>query len=418
MQFARLARRCRTRRRDGRRQPRHAAVDRDGRHPPALRAARHPRRRSRAAAAPVPGARSLGSRRSGRPGPRASGAHAGSGRRVQRARDARRRRGRCRRERDRRPIAPTMEISARRSAPRAGTTSRSAHYHVYAEVAPNVFYSGSIDYTSVNTWGELNEERDAGFGARDSSSTTSRRRRTRFIALPPSRPLVDLPTIIARGLTAAEVDERFAPRSSRARGGIDDKIVRLVIRDLPRHIARELDHKAMREYKRRALQLPSRHAPARDAPPASAHGAPGRRPSLAEIVRDKLRGAPLDADIDRDVLVERATARTSTKPAARRRGAAALRRGVDAAQQPPPHEFPPARRHPHRVRDGHHGHHRPERLGQVDDARGDRVGAVRHAGGARHARIDPLVRAPARARREGGARLRARRPSLPRRRAV
>ena len=28
--------------------------------------------------------------------------------------------------------------------------------------------------------------------------------------------------------------------------------------------------------------------------------------------------------------------------------------------------------------DGHHGHHRAERVGQVDDPRGDRVGAVRH----------------------------------------
>ena len=36
------------------------------------------------------------------------------------------------------------------------------HYHVYREIAPNAYYSGSIDYTSANTWGELYEQRVSG----------------------------------------------------------------------------------------------------------------------------------------------------------------------------------------------------------------------------------------------------------------
>lgn len=40
------------------------------------------------------------------------------------------------------------------------------HYHVYRSVAPNAFYSGSLDYTSTNPWGELAEERDSGIGAK------------------------------------------------------------------------------------------------------------------------------------------------------------------------------------------------------------------------------------------------------------
>src|SRR3954465_6974651 len=36
------------------------------------------------------------------------------------------------------------------------------HYHVYRQIEANAFYSGSIDYTSANTWGELYEERVAG----------------------------------------------------------------------------------------------------------------------------------------------------------------------------------------------------------------------------------------------------------------
>ena len=38
-------------------------------------------------------------------------------------------------------------------------------------------------------------------------------------------------------------------------GGIDDKVVRLVVRDLPRHITRQLDHKQLREFRRRALHF-------------------------------------------------------------------------------------------------------------------------------------------------------------------
>src|SRR5213079_2305176 len=35
------------------------------------------------------------------------------------------------------------------------------HYHVTREIEPNAWYAGSTDYTSTNTWGDLNEERAA-----------------------------------------------------------------------------------------------------------------------------------------------------------------------------------------------------------------------------------------------------------------
>jgi DNA repair protein SbcD/Mre11 len=181
------------------------------------------------------------------------------------------------------------------------------HYHVYREIAPTAFYSGSIDYTSANPWGELYEERIAelpgkGFVERDLASG-----RQTFHPLAPSRPLIDLPPISARGLTAAEVDERIRMTVGACDGGVDDKIVRLTIRDLPRHVARELDHKAIRELKRRALNF---QITERRPEPLRLHGtgAPGRRPSLNEIVREKLLVRPIDAGIDRQTLVERALA--------------------------------------------------------------------------------------------------------------
>ncbi len=179
------------------------------------------------------------------------------------------------------------------------------HYHVYREIAPNAYYSGSIDYTSANTWGELYEQRIAdipgkGFIERDLASG-----RHRFHALPPARPLLDLPPIAAGGLSAAELDDRVQALVEGVEGGIDDKIVRATIRDVPRHIARELDHKRIRDYKRRALnfQLDLLRP---EAMRSHASGSPGRRPSLNEMVREKLLARPLDAEIDRAALVDRA----------------------------------------------------------------------------------------------------------------
>jgi hypothetical protein len=177
------------------------------------------------------------------------------------------------------------------------------HYHVYNKIAPNAFYSGSLDYTSATAWGDLNEERKArvpgkGFIEFDLDSGVAT-----FHRVPLARALVDLPAFSARGLMAAEVDARIQEATERCAGGIDDKIVRIVVRDIPRHIVRELDHRALREYKRRALhfQLDTRRP---DVIRLHGHSAPGRRPSLADIVRDKLQGRLLEGDIDRSALVD------------------------------------------------------------------------------------------------------------------
>jgi len=182
------------------------------------------------------------------------------------------------------------------------------HYHVYREIETNVFYSGSIDYTSANTWGELYEQTMAGVQGKGFVERNLITGAHTFHQLPPSRPLVDLKWIVAAGLTVSEVDERIRATVEAYRPGIDDKIVRLVVKDIPRHVARELDHKAIREYKRRALNF---HLDLRRPETLRLHasGSPsGRRPSLNEIVREKLMARPLDADVERAALVERAMA--------------------------------------------------------------------------------------------------------------
>jgi len=126
--------------------------------------------------------------------------------------------------------------------------------------------------------------------------------KSKYHHLPVTRLLLDLPPIAARGMSAADLDAAIQGAVEKVTGGIEDKIVRQVVRDVPRHIARELDHKALRELKRRALHY---HLDTRrpEVIRSSVSGGPGRRPSLAETVRDHLQRRVMTGDIDRDHLV-------------------------------------------------------------------------------------------------------------------
>jgi DNA repair exonuclease SbcCD nuclease subunit len=181
------------------------------------------------------------------------------------------------------------------------------HYHVHREVAPNAYYSGSIDYTSANPWGEMREEREAGLydavnGGKGIIEWDLDTATHTFHPLAVARPLVDLPRLDGSSMTAAELDAAVRSRVDESRIAIDERVVRLVVTDVPRHIARQMDPKAVRDVKRRALHFNldiRRPELAR----RTASGAPGRRPSLAEVLRDKLETRPISAEIDRPAFV-------------------------------------------------------------------------------------------------------------------
>jgi hypothetical protein len=79
--------------------------------------------------------------------------------------------------------------------------------------------------------------------------------------------------------------------------------VRLVVRDIPRQVAKELDMKAIREYKRRALSFALDTRKPEQAR-VDAAGAPARRPSVSEVVREQLKARPIPPDLDRTTLVD------------------------------------------------------------------------------------------------------------------
>jgi predicted phosphodiesterase len=181
------------------------------------------------------------------------------------------------------------------------------HYHVHRAVAPNAYYAGSIDYTSADPWGEIREEREAGLydavrGGKGIVEWDLETATHTFHPLAVARPLIDLPRVDGTGMSGADLDAAIVERVGSSRVAIDDRVVRLVVTDVPRHLARQMDPKAVRDLKRRALHF-NLDVRRPEVVRRSSSGAPGRRPSLAEVLREKLESRPVSAEIDRPAFV-------------------------------------------------------------------------------------------------------------------
>ncbi len=199
---------------------------------------------------------------------------------------------------------------ARLKVPRAVLESESwsyialGHQHVYERAGPKAFYSGSLDHCSSSIWPELSRQKSQklpgkGFIERDLETG----KQTFHPLQPVVREFIDLPPIEGRGLAAADLDAAIAAAVERIPGGVEGKVVRLVTHDVPRHVVRELNHKALRELQRKALHF---HLDTRrpEVIRTEGSGAPGRRPSLADTLRESLRSRVLTGDIDRERLIE------------------------------------------------------------------------------------------------------------------
>ena len=177
------------------------------------------------------------------------------------------------------------------------------HYHVQRMVAPNAYYSGSLDYTSLNVWFDKSEEEELGLRGKGFIEYDTETKVAKPHVVEPSREFLDLKPIIARDMTPAEVDAAIRKAVDRVKGGIDDKVVRLVIKEIPRQVSRELDHRALREYKKRALAF-NVDLRRPDVTKRQIAGGPTRRPSVADVVREALTTRPIPSDLDRGRLVE------------------------------------------------------------------------------------------------------------------
>jgi DNA repair protein SbcD/Mre11 len=176
------------------------------------------------------------------------------------------------------------------------------HYHTQHQVARNVWYAGALDYIGPNIWGEAADEVDHGSHGKGWLLADLATGRIERRPVPAARRVLDLEPVKAADKSADTVDEIIAARVSSVPGGIADQIVRLRVFDIPRHVARELDHAAIRAFKTDALHF---HLDLRrpELERRIGLGSPGRRQTLAELVSSYLQGRPLPAELDRDAFV-------------------------------------------------------------------------------------------------------------------
>jgi DNA repair protein SbcD/Mre11 len=176
------------------------------------------------------------------------------------------------------------------------------HYHAAHEVAPNAWYAGSLEYLPPNPWGQLQDEAERGRPGKGYLLVDLPGARVHWRPVANARRHVELEPIRGAGLTAQQLDEKIADAVRRAKPAIDDQVVRLLVWDVARATAHDLDHRAIRGYKARALhfQLDIRRPEARYQVGVAA---PGRRQTLTETVRDFLSRRLLDADVPREEFV-------------------------------------------------------------------------------------------------------------------
>lgn len=170
------------------------------------------------------------------------------------------------------------------------------HYHHATALGPNAWYAGATERTATNLWEEAGEEK--GFVTFDTTTGAAT-----FHAIP-TRPAVDLAPVSAVRddggfMEAAELDAVIRERVEEVAGGVEGKLVRLVVRDVPRELFRALDHDRLRRWKAEALHfhLDVRRPEVR----RSGAAAPGgRRLTLEEEVETFLtaRWKPTSSEVD------------------------------------------------------------------------------------------------------------------------
>lgn len=122
------------------------------------------------------------------------------------------------------------------------------HVHVYQAVGSRAVYSGAIEHTANNIWSEARDLK----GFVEVSLPTGKRA---FHALTTPREVIVLDSIDAEGIGSESLMEFIIEGVENIPGGIDGKIVRLSIKNVTREVYKNLDHKVLRAYRARALNL-------------------------------------------------------------------------------------------------------------------------------------------------------------------
>jgi DNA repair protein SbcD/Mre11 len=187
-------------------------------------------------------------------------------------------------------------------------------HHNPLRLAPNVWYAGATERTTADVWAEADSPR--GWVLYDTETGGGEHRAIE------TRTVVDLPELRAgavrldegngdgqgdRRMSPDELDGRILAAAEALEGGVAGKIVRQVIRDVPRELFRQLDHERIRSLRAEALHY---QLEARRPDPARRTVGSGTRPRTLEeeLAAFLAEWAPESPGVDRDRLLAMGTA--------------------------------------------------------------------------------------------------------------
>ena len=173
------------------------------------------------------------------------------------------------------------------------------------EVTRNAWYAGSLEFVSTNPWAELDIGPSVHQGRKGWLLTTldGDEVKVEFRPIATQRNHIDLPRIFCEGLSAEEIDEAIARNVANARIPIDRQVVRQVLHDIPRLVSRDLNHRAIRQLKTRALHYRldgRRPTPVHEI--GLAEG--GQRQTLPELLEEFLTQRLLTPGVERAELLK------------------------------------------------------------------------------------------------------------------
>lgn len=172
------------------------------------------------------------------------------------------------------------------------------HYHLHEKLADNSYYSGSLEYTSSNIWEESNKPK--GFIEFD----LDERKMVKFHRTTP-RDVIDLRSVDAEGLTAAEINQLIQMRVEGIFGGHKEKIVRLVVDNVPKPVIPDLDYQSIRQIRSEAVHFDVQLRPKKKEPILAENGDSRSSLPLEEEWRQFAKGYDLPSGIDRESLVSK-----------------------------------------------------------------------------------------------------------------
>ncbi|MCL5104843.1 MAG: exonuclease SbcCD subunit D [Armatimonadetes bacterium] len=125
------------------------------------------------------------------------------------------------------------------------------HLHSFEQLAPNAYHPGSLEYAGgLSVWDQFEESKDKGFIEYD----LDERSLVQFHTVQ-TREIVDIRLIDADGMSPPDLNMKIRKRIDGVRGGVANKIVRLVIENVDREMRAEIDYSALRQVRADALHF-------------------------------------------------------------------------------------------------------------------------------------------------------------------